>query len=100
MAYRLIFAPLAERDLAEIDDFISVESPVAAQRMILRFEKAAMMLTERPYVGATVTSPKRRGLRKWTVSPYVIFYRIADEQLQIVRILHSARDIDRQLGAE
>ncbi len=32
-----------------------------------------------------------------TVAPYIIFYRTTDEELELVRVLHSSRDIDEEL---
>lgn len=34
-------------------------------------------------------------LRKFTVAPYIIFYRPEPRKLQIVRILHSSMDLAR-----
>jgi len=34
------------------------------------------------------------GLRSVLVSPYVIFYRVGESSLDIVRVLHGRRDLD------
>jgi len=31
-----------------------------------------------------------------TVAPYIIFYRIASDELQLLRVLHSSRDLDNE----
>jgi plasmid stabilization system protein ParE len=31
-----------------------------------------------------------------TVAPYIIFYRVAEEELQLLRVLHSSRDLDNE----
>lgn len=66
MKLRLIVAPLAQRDLGDIFDYVAAENPAAA----------------------------REGLRKATSAPCIIFYRVTAEELQVVRVLHSSRDID------
>jgi toxin ParE1/3/4 len=54
----------------------------------------ADLLLQRPFLGPAVTRPERAGLRKMTAVPYVIFYRVAGDELQLVRVLHSSRDLD------
>ena len=100
MALRLIIAPAAERDLADILEFISQDNVSAARKTVLRIEWAIGRLLERPFLGPAVVRPKRIGLRKMTVSPYIVFYRLADDQLQVVRLLHSSRDLDEELPVD
>ncbi len=33
-----------------------------------------------------------RGLRSFTVSPYILFYRPVPDGIRLVRVLHGARD--------
>lgn len=33
-------------------------------------------------------------MRKMSVPPYIVFYRLREPRLEMVRILHSSRDID------
>jgi plasmid stabilization system protein ParE len=35
-----------------------------------------------------------------TVAPYIIFYRPGGEQLELVRVLHSSRDIEDELAKD
>ncbi|MGY6710721.1 MAG: type II toxin-antitoxin system RelE/ParE family toxin [Rhizobiaceae bacterium] len=48
----------------------------------------------RPNMGPRVMRPGRRGLRKMSVPPFIIFYRVGDDLVEIVRVLHSSRDLD------
>ncbi len=100
MALRLIIAPAAERDLTDILEFISRDSVSAARKTVLRIERAIELLLERPFLGPAVSRPARVGILKMTVSHYIIFYRLADDQLQIVRLLHSSRDLDEELPVD
>ncbi|MBA3446140.1 MAG: type II toxin-antitoxin system RelE/ParE family toxin [Pseudaminobacter sp.] len=85
MALEPVFAPLAERGLAQT---------------VLRIERAVDLLLERPFLGPDVHRPMRTGLRKMTVAPYVVFYCVTDDKLQIVRVLHSSRDLDEELPVD
>jgi toxin ParE1/3/4 len=70
---------------------IAVDSPRAADRMVTRFYAAEDLLGEHPEIGEA--RPEiARDLRKWTVAPYVIFYRIAADAVEIVRFIHGAQD--------
>lgn len=97
MALRLVIAPAARDDLAETVGYIAAEDPAAAGNMLRRIEHALKLLTDRPYLGPPVIRPLRKGLRKHTVSPYLLYYRVADTELQLVRVLHSSRDLDQIL---
>lgn len=97
MALRLVIAPLAIRDLEDIADFISENDPQAAHRLLLRIERSIDLLLDRPFMGPAVAEPLPAGLRKASTAPYIVFYRIAADELQIVRVIHSSRDIDENL---
>ena len=99
MALRLVIAPRAERDLDGIAAFISQTNEGAALKVLLRIEHLLDLLLERPFIGPTVTSVDRPGLRKMTAAPYIIFYRPMDHELEVVRVLHSSQDIDTELAS-
>jgi toxin ParE1/3/4 len=54
-------------------------------------------LGENPYLGRR-RDELRRGYRGFPVGQYVIFYRVAEPGVRIVRILHGRRDVPEQLG--
>lgn len=93
---RLFFTRQANEDLIEIHDYIAGENPAAALRLVNRIEKRCKDLRIHPMTG------RRRddlapGLRSLVQGRYVIFYRVVGRQVQIIRILHGARDIGRIL---
>lgn len=89
----LIFLPpQALQDLEEIHDFIADDNSGAALRFINLLEKKCESLTRIPAMG------RRReelapGLRSLPVRKYVIFYRQNKGRVEIIRMLHGARDI-------
>jgi toxin ParE1/3/4 len=85
----------ALHDLAEIDDYVRVENPAAADRLLASFQATFALLATNPAMG------RRRdellpGMRSFPVGTYVAFYRIADEVVEIMRVLHGRRDIERE----
>ena len=100
MALDLVIAPPAERDLDDIAAYISLTSEVAAYSELLRIERTVDLLLQRPFIGPAVVAMNRPGLRKMTVAPYIIFYRSTEEELELIRVLHSSRDIDEELAKD
>jgi addiction module RelE/StbE family toxin len=77
----------ALRQLAEAQDYIARDNPIAARQIAERIAKAAHLLLTQPEMGR----PGRIvGTREWVVgrTPYFIVYVRQDDTLQIVRIIH------------
>jgi toxin ParE1/3/4 len=83
----------ATRDLEDIAGFISLNSRRAADRMIDRITGAFRRIAEMPGIGRQREefSP---GLRSFTVAPFLIFYRESEDGVEIVRVVHGARNLD------
>jgi toxin ParE1/3/4 len=85
---KVVFATAARADLRSIDAGVSADSPKAAQRLMARLRSdclgLAEMLNRFRQVGAT-------GLRRRPSGNYLIFYSVSD-RVEIVRVLHGARD--------
>jgi plasmid stabilization system protein ParE len=90
---RLRVATKARRQLAAVSDYIAVENPGAAQRVIRDIQVAADLLCDFPEIGRAGIVP---GTREWVVSgrPYIIVYRTDAErgELQVIEIIHGAQD--------
>jgi len=57
-------------------------------------EKTFHLMAERPYIGPPAPATGQAEMRKMSAPPYIVFYRLREPRLEIVRILHSSRDID------
>ena len=73
--------------------FIAADNPAQADDFIDLIDEKFQNLSRQPGLG------RRReelvaGLRSFPVGRYVIFYLQVQDSLQIVRILHGARDLD------
>lgn len=81
----------AGADLEEIWLFIAQDDPDAADRfvrsVVSRFSKLASM----PYMGRQREALAPR-LRSIPVGNYVVFYRPMDGGIEVVRVVHGARD--------
>lgn len=81
---------LARADLLAIFDYVVARNPRAAVRLFDEIEADARGLVAHPRIGR----PGRRpGTRELVVSgtPYIVAYRLKGREIQILRILHGAR---------
>ena len=88
---RLRWTRLAERDLDDIAAYIGQDSAAAAARVILELIDQAEALLGRH---AALGRPGRvLGTRELVVRgpPYVIPYRVRDNHVEILRVLHTSR---------
>jgi toxin ParE1/3/4 len=94
MALEVAFARRAEEDFIEIAEYLEARNPAAAEKVSRRIEKAIGLLAEHPHMGPLAPSTGQVDMRRISVPPYVVFYRLGATQLEIARILHSSRDLD------
>lgn len=96
--FRLVTTPLAQHDIDEHALFIAGDNLDAGLRFLDAIDRARDELTRHPEIGAAhrFDSPALSGLRVWPVPRFehwLIFYRIDDGTLTVVRVIHGARDI-------
>lgn len=91
---KLFFTPLAEEDLAGIFGHIAQERPQTAVKMVGEIRRRCQLIADYPKIGercAWISKSHRRSVvRRW-----VIYYRVASNRLEIVRVLDGSRDVNR-----
>ncbi|WP_304218833.1 type II toxin-antitoxin system RelE/ParE family toxin [Phenylobacterium aquaticum] len=93
---RLRRAPQATIDADEIWMSIAVDSESAADRLLTRMDDAEQRLADFPHLGRE-RPDIAPDARSWGVGNYLILYRIAPDAVEIIRILHGARDLGEAL---
>lgn len=85
--------PQAQEDLLDIWLHIAADSPFRADRFLNLLDEKIRLLADTPGMGRRCDelSPGLRGL---PVGNYLIFYRQAGQGIDVVRVLHGARDIE------
>ena len=68
---------------------LQADNPDAADRLVSRISKATARLMDYPESGSLKIEPDIRSI---PVGSYTIYYRVADQVVEIVRVLHAARD--------
>jgi toxin ParE1/3/4 len=92
MSARVIRTPASDDDLFEIWLFIAQDNPDAATRVLRKIKSTLNKLERNPKMGRD-RSELAPGLRSVACHPYVLFYRIVDKDIDLVRVLHGARDV-------
>ena len=90
-AYSL--SPDAVEDLQDIWDFVAFDNVNAANHLEDEFFNAFEKLARRPRMGHTRPDVTDRDVRFWPTGSYLIVYRQLPPTLQMVAVLHGARDV-------
>src|SRR5579862_7560689 len=83
---------LAEQDYRDIWRYIAADNPDAADRLLRLFDAKLDLYANNPGMG-TAREALAPGLRSFPVGNYLVFYRIAQDGVELVRVLHGARDL-------
>lgn len=77
-------------DLEEAAEYILADNPVAAGKELDKVLEAVCRVSERPGIGRAGRVP---GTREWVVTgtPFLVVYRVKEDSLEVLRILHGAR---------
>ena len=93
--YRL--SPEARRQIDEIGALVADDNVDAALKIYDAFEDAFELLAENPGIGHTREDLTTRPVKFWSVFSYLVIYDPESSPLQIITVVHSARDITNLL---
>ena len=91
--------PLAETDILEIWDYIADDSLTAADRWVDHVDEQFRVLATQPMMGRA-RDELAPGVRSFPFGRYVVFYVPLANGIDVVRVLHGARDIDAVFNPE
>jgi toxin ParE1/3/4 len=97
MSLRSDFSEVATWDMAEIASYFDERSDSVSERFYRAVDETVEMLCRNPEMGERLRVDPSGQIRVRTVScfkNYLIFYRRTDAALEIIRVLHGARDYD------
>ena len=88
----------AVHDLIDLAYYIALDNVEAAYQFLDKVEESFGDLERMPLMGSAreFQDPALTGIRMWRVKGFpkhLIFYRPLKDGVQIIRVLHSARDI-------
>ena len=88
----VLIRPSADADADEIFNWIARDDPAAAERLVRRIFEAARRLANFPESGTPrpELGPEARSI---VVGKYVVLYRVGPDSVDILRIVHGAREL-------
>lgn len=89
----------ADEDLIAVWLHIAAEDPSAADRVLDAIERRWRTLGRYPYSGIA-RGDIAPGIRQLVAGQYLTLYRLAGGTVEIVRVLHGRRKIDRALAIQ
>jgi toxin ParE1/3/4 len=91
--YKIIYLPIAVKDLQAIFDYIFIDKPSVAQKFLKNMDQTILKLSSFPDLGLIPkdTYLKSKGYKILIVDNYLIFYLFKKNTIEIQRILHGKR---------
>jgi toxin ParE1/3/4 len=92
--------PEADRDVDRaVAHLLEVGTPAAARQLLAELEAAFSRLAARPGIGSPRYGHLLPGLRFWGLKrhPYLVFYVEQARHVDVLRVLHAARDLPEAL---
>lgn len=87
---KIIWTEPARQDLRAIFEYIAEENPRAARALLAEIKERVGVLIDQPQLGRAGRVEGTREL-VLTGTSYILPYRIKDQQIQILAVLHTAR---------
>jgi toxin ParE1/3/4 len=95
--YKIHWANVAENDLIEIIEYISIDSPADALKILPKIKKMASSLHSLPERGRVVPELQDQGIliyREIVIQPWRIIYRIADNDVYVLTVVDARRNVE------
>ncbi len=94
--YTIEYSKEARQDLIEIKRYIkyNLQEPATAQKLVYKMRAEIDKLKTDPQIYAIIDDDfiKKFEIRKLIVDNYIVFYRIQNNNIQIVRIMYGRRN--------
>jgi toxin ParE1/3/4 len=91
---KVVITAAARSDLIEIGDFIQADNPDRAVTFVDELLDRCLSLADMPRAYPLVPRYERFGIRRRVYQNYLIFYRIQKNRIEVIHILHGARDYE------
>jgi toxin ParE1/3/4 len=94
---KIQWSEIAEADLDDIYNYIARDVPYYAELFVDQLIEATDNLENHPLMGRMVPEANdRNDVRELIVQGYRIIYLLQNEQLNILTVLHSSRNLNHQ----
>ena len=94
--YNIEYSKESKQDLIDIKQYIKyhLQEPLIAQKLISKIKTEIDSLKDNPELYSIIDDDviKRLEIRKLIVDNYIVFYRLKNNNIQIVRIMYGRRN--------
>ncbi len=91
---RVAWSPEAVEDVEAIASYIAKDSSYYASAVVKKILTTGSTLNQFPHIGSIVPETGDPAIRERFVYSYRIIYRVRDEQVLIVAVIHGKRLLD------
>jgi toxin ParE1/3/4 len=88
----VVWTKAALRRLEDIRDYVAVDSPARAGALVRRLRARAKQLSEFPYSGHMLLELEAPWLREILEGSYRIIYRVSEQRIEIVAVVHTSQN--------
>jgi plasmid stabilization system protein ParE len=93
---RLIIVPEARIEIAEAVQQYEGKAPGLGRRFWRETKRCLADVRDNPFHWRAISPKFRRAVMR--VFPYLVFFRVTDEEVRVLDVLHGARDYERILA--
>ena len=94
---KVYFTENAIEHLVNIYEYISLNSPMYARRMVDKITRRAEQISDHPYSGRTVPEYESADIRELIEAPYRIIYRVKPDQIDVLAVIHGAQLLPKEM---
>jgi toxin ParE1/3/4 len=91
MAHRIVWSRRAAQDLDSITDYIAADSPAYAGVVLKNIVNQTRILAHFPQAARKVAEFDDENIRELVVYSYRIIYRLREDEVLIVAVIHGKR---------
>jgi toxin ParE1/3/4 len=96
----VVITSAAEGDLQSIGDWIAEDNPTRALTFVQELRRRCESLIDAPRTYSLVPRYEHLGIRRRVYRDYLIFYRIVGDTIEVLHVLHGARNYGSTLLQE
>jgi len=95
--YQVAWAETAQHDLMQIIDYLTIDNPENASRILQKIKQKVATLYTMPERGRVVPELKEQGIytyREIVIAPWRVIYRISDIVVFVLSVIDSRRNVE------
>ena len=96
---KLVWTDPTVEDLHELHAYIARDSELYASGFVQRLISATERLADHAEMGRVVPESNNDSIRELLYQNYRIIYRLKDDQIEVLSVIHGARDLGRRSAA-